>query len=243
MESMSWQLTGSVARLERAGLLVAIDIDQPLRGMHVESARGVTQPAIQPLRFTAVPAASDGRERVSEAYVRDTDLIIRYDELPYRDVRPTAVWHDLYPELGLEGIELRLFTQTEWLESHPEIHLTTGLPKSAALLSFERDTWQEVRVDGAGQSMATAIGAFLIRLPNSDLSYAEFVYPADFHGARLESENGTSSLHYQFFSEPLEKGVVRVGRVWSLWLTRHDDQQSASRLYRRFRESAPPLTA
>ena len=240
---MSWHLAGSVATLTRGDFSVRIAIEHPQQGMHIESVRGILAPPLRPLGFTAIPATTNGTELVEEAYVRGDDLIVRYGELRNRDVRPAAEWHDLQPELSMAAIELRLFTQTRWLESHPEIHLTTEYHPAAQLWSWEHDHWQTVEGDRTDITLAKASGAFLIRFSESELTYAEFIYPSDFHEAEHVRQQGTARLKYRFFSEPLEKGVVRVGRVWSAWLPRTDDENEAIRLYHCLCESQLPLTA
>ena len=66
----------------------------------------------------------------------------------------------------------------------------------------------------------------VFRLAGSDISYLEMVCEADFHGGELSSESGLKSMvHWtsRLFNERLEKGVMRKGRIWGLFLPRVDD--------------------
>jgi hypothetical protein len=203
---------------------VAIDIERPWQGICVSALGGNDTLKIRPLGFSPVPAVAPGLERVSEAYVRETDLVVTYEELPSRDVRPRACWRDLSAELKRPAIELTLFTQTRWLHSHPAIDVQTTVDQPSEIMQF----WNS--------------GMFLVRPTGSKINYLEMVFPTDFHGAQLEVLPERTTLRYQLFPNPLEKGVVQVGRIWSVWLDRDGDQDMALAVHDRFRNSPLPLT-
>ncbi len=82
----------------------------------------------------------------------------------------------------------------------------------------------------------------MFRLHGCDASYAEMVVPADFQGGRVQQTPECTRLAYELFPESLEKGVIRRGRIRSLFLPRQRDAQAAWDVYEDLCTGTPPLT-
>ena len=90
----------------------------------------------------------------------------------------------------------------------------------------------------------TSKGLVLIRLASCDKSLVQMVHPRDFVFAEVLTADPprSSRVIYSLFSERLEKGVIRCGRLRCVLVPRVDDEQSALDCFSQFSASAPPLT-
>lgn len=250
---MGWTLLDSEAVLETAQFTWKVPFLKPTSGIAVCQSNVATwesEPRVHALAFTPTPPSPSGDERVVEIYVRGTDLIVVYGELPDRDVRPQAVWRDLSSDCGLPALELQVFVQTDWLWSRPEIHFWSRLRSPAEILQLGHANWNPIvgsRSKTGEHEQAVTVeppGAFLFRGHDDSYRYVELVYPSDFHGGTLiRTKNGDAVLNYTLIQGPLEKGVVRVGRIWTAILPPSVDPRRAADLYGMLCQSPLPLTA
>ena len=75
-----------------------------------------------------------------------------------------------------------------------------------------------------------------------EISYVELVFPADFHGATASVSDDGGGVQYHLIPEFLEKGVIRMARIQSLFVPRADDEKLAEQAQELFAAAAPPLT-
>lgn len=108
-----------------------------------------------------------------------------------------------------------------------------GEPESLGASTKARGEW-----DSPGCCVIRPVGA----MP----SYVEIVHPADFRQTTIDwmSESPpVVRLAHRLFAERLEKGVILRSRIRGLFVPRGHDEELARREYRRFAQSALPLTA
>jgi hypothetical protein len=93
---------------------------------------------------------------------------------------------------------------------------------------------------------ADCLSVFVFRPPRDDFSYIQMVHPTDFHRTTVsieqrEKQNQVCVVH-ELFPDPLEKGVIRRGRVRGWFVDRADDLRAAAECYRQWIDEPPPLT-
>jgi hypothetical protein len=243
-----WQLQDHVGLLKCAELDAQVDLLRPSRGLQqiVFQSRPLTH--CVPLQLSPHPPAPGGAETLVDGYVRGRDLVAKYAEKPPRTIEPTLYWRSLDLATPLAGIELLASMQTSFLDSDPTLVSLSQCDGDAFWVTRTDD---DVTVSPIGNDSATDSdwespsgerGFFLFRLHGCDVSYAEMILPADYQGARVALTSGCARLTYQLFPESLEKGVIRRGRIRSLFLPRQHDAQAAWAVYEDLCADQPPLT-
>jgi hypothetical protein len=183
--------------------------------------------------------------------VRGRDLIVVYQQTDQAALRRQAYWRvldDRRRSGALLGIELILSVQTSLLHSDPRMTVASLFPAHAVLARSEDggftalDTTTQPTVDKNGP------GCFLMRLGESQYSFAQMVHPADHRGSHIAKADGDAILasHDLFVGGlhdgGLEKGVALRSRIVSLLLRRVGDETVAEAAYQAFLAEAPPLT-
>ncbi len=243
-----WQVQDNVGLLQCANLEAQVDLLRPSRGLQQIVFQSQRLDGCIPLQLSLHPPAADGTEALADFYVRGHDLVARYAEKAPRTIEPTLYWRSLDLTTPLAGIELLASMQTSLLDSDPTLVSVSQCDGEAFWLTR---TDNDVRVsplendsaaDSDWVSPAGERGFFLSRLHGCEVSYAEMVLPADFQGAHIARTSGSPRLTYELFPESLEKGVIRRGRIRSLFLPREHDAQAAWDVYENLCADKPPLT-
>ena len=214
---MTWKLAQQRIELSTGALCLAVELARPAAGLRDVVFDGHPLPELRPLQLTAHPPVA--AEAVIESYVRESDCVVTYAQLPERTVRPQYAFRLLNAdELGDQascGVELLIGLQTSLLESDPTCSNVTEAAVEQVLALGRDDEWtsldQPCQLDDE-----QFLGAVLFRLQHPEISYVELVFPADFRGAQLTLDDGAARLGYQMFPEFLEKGVIRKGRIWAV---------------------------
>jgi hypothetical protein len=252
MDVPVWRLEGTSAQLTTGELAATIDLLRPADGL--SGVRLGQQPLnrMKLLQVHLLPNQPHEPDELIDAYVRGSDLIATYAQRPPRTVRPQIYWRAIGTRVGEQatGVELILSAQTSFLESDPALALTSSLAANEVwrLTSAAECAYEHLQLSPNHPVAATSsngTGLFLFRIPGASFSYVEMVHPTDFAAAELALENAAENLvglTHRLFPENLEKGVIRRGRIRSLFVPRDTDQQTAFAFYRTFADSPPPLT-
>ena len=242
---MAWSLDNSRATLASNDLTATFKLSDPRSGLREVEFAGLPLKELRPLQVTPSPPV--GKETIIDAYVRGSDLVVTYAQLPKRTVRPQLAFRDLAGELsdhGAAGAELVVAVQTSLLSSDPTFSFLTEV-NSKEIYGLHRDNAEWEPVDTSNEREIESdrySGAFVFRLADCDFSYAELIFPTDFQGARLKGGN-RATFSYEFFPDFfLEKGVIRKGRVWALLLPQANDLEIAAKCFQAMQASPPPLT-
>jgi len=250
-QDIPWRLTETHALLQSERFVATLDLMRPgdgIGGIEVAAGEHTTRvPLDARLLQLVVEESQTGFDPPVDAYVRGDDLVAGYGRAEVTKMLPQIYWRFLAGDvLSPGGIELMASMQTRLLNDKPlttcrsqiaareVLHLRSAEPLEAVPLPF-RQTLVFSPNDG--------LGAFLFRSADSDASYLEAVYPADFHRAECRlSQTHRSELTFHLFPGQLEKGVIRRGRVRGIFLPSDNDLASAAQALREFAESEPPLT-
>lgn len=216
-----WRLAESRATLETDDLSASVDLAHPALGIHDLKIEGI---AIPDLRLFAIQFS----DSPTESYIRGNDLIARYPHTSDETVSPQVYWRCLkqQPSDSVFGFELILSLQTSLLDSSASVEIISKIPTQSTESHFRPPTT-------------------LLRLPGDRWSYIEFVQSVDVAESRLNfsREDSLATVSYELFPERLEKGVIRCGRIWGLFVPRLDDEMTARACYEKLLCAAPPLTA
>lgn len=225
-----WHCDGHSATFRGESIVASTDLTRPDKGLADVSFRGETLDVGRLLGADWQPTGGDGGETIEDHYVRGRDLVVTYAQTPSRSVRPQLYWrvYDEVGPLGQTSIECIVSMQTSLLDSNPAVDLVT---------EFEPREWRILasrQLDGAALvELSPTLAVLLMPHPN-DLAESTIALPA-----------GTDEplrVRFRLFTEHLEKGVIRRGRVRACLFSQVPSQQDCGDAYREFRESAPPLT-
>lgn len=204
----TWTIGDKEVWAELGGFSANLNPRNPNRGLFWQS---------KPLAFESMqffPAAS-AKEPPSlvDLYVRGTDLIATYDQLPGAEVQPQLYWRLLeYAPLQALGVQLMISMQTSLLNSEPRCTVVSNLKDArTAVWDPNRLTWTGSE-DGPFDLQLPATGNGHITWfsePKQKYSYVEVVYPDDLVSQHITRGRSESC----FFAEHLEKGVIRRGRI------------------------------
>jgi len=248
-----WSLELTRASLRCGTLTAEIDVARPQVGLHGLRFDGVAlSGAIGAVQWTAGAdeQSTEWPTKVSDAYVRGRDLIASYERLPNWPFAPQIYWR-IEDGPALANFSMLVSIQTDSLDTHPCVRVTTRLPADEmirveetagnsprrvldtelAAESFRLGTRNGESSTGSSKTSCAPLPAACIlwRLPGGQLSYAEIVPANDFRSLSVtHDESGLTCVHWDLFAEFLEKGVIRRARIESLLLPRENDIELAT---------------
>jgi len=247
MTSRFWQFDSPHAKLSNQQLQATLDITQPHRGLSNVCVAGESL-AGEFLQLDLMPGRSQATEEVVEAYVREHDLVVSYNQLEQRPFRPQVYWRAV-EATGLGAVETIVSVQTSLLDSRPAIDAITRIPAEEVLYLADLANAEFRTVDRTSDKPLTlqaeqGPACLVYRLPQTELSYAELILPSDFQSLQLTSQaDNVMELRYALFGQFLEKGVILRARRRGVFLSRASDVEQASAACQAFVESYLPLTA
>lgn len=249
-----WQLDENKAVLQTPTFAIEIDTHSPESGAVLRQMAGEAYPKASLLRIHSNSPSEVGVPACESVHQRGPDLVVDYRMSKVPEFTWQVYWRALTgwdSRNVLGGVELILSVQTELLDSDPRMIVESHLSNSRML-----------RVDGGQHASAEAIdidvsdisspvtldppGILLYRPCEASFSYLELVHPSDFIDleiARASQDSSEYASRFTMFEAPLEKGVIRRGRLRGLLLSRDDDVASARSCYEQFIASPIPLTA
>jgi len=252
-QTAMWNLHNSVARLESSDILAALDIEKPYEGLYVERACVNRALGARILRLNA-SQDDDIYPAVQEYYARGKDVVATYTPTRTGAVRAQVYWryHQFDVEQGpAVGVELIVSMQTSLLDSDPSASVITSIPCDevwACELDDDASQFERLQLSIARPTVWTEKGSrtvHLFRPQNRNVSYVEVVHEEDGQLARMELAAGSRpTVHCEtsLFGEPLEKGVIRRGRVWGMFVPRSNDFDAALTCLREIAAAPLPLT-
>jgi hypothetical protein len=258
----SWLLDAPHATLRSRALRGELDVSRPELGVSrltinqqacAGSLFGVVRCAADRIGQSAVDDVELGQlpsQELADMYVRGNDLVAAY--------QPTEAWPyatQLYWQVSdascapalLSSVSLLVSLQTHLLDTWPRMCIDTHL-----------EAVEIAHVDCASP-LANAIGmlplgtntirsdteacCILYRLAGMPISYAEMMPGSDMRSVTISRANdGTCHSRWELFAEFLEKGVIRRGRMHSIFVPRDDDIGLARAACNELQRRPLPLT-
>ncbi len=248
------RFTGSIQCSPLAGVCDALRPAEGIESVSMESHELSGARLLAP----SLPTVEAGSAALPEVFARGDDLAAIYPPTPEFPFRTQAYWRlntndtvagGRYPLLA--SCELIASTQTDLLDSRPDIFVTSTLPVKQVFQLIDSESARFQEIDPATNSHeftpSAGLSCLLFRLTAKPICYAEIVFPRDFNGTRLEfRETGDhllATVRHHLFANRLEKGVVLRSRVLGLWMPAEADFQTTVAHYLAFAHSDPPLTA
>jgi hypothetical protein len=232
-------------------LALSVDVLHPQLGAHNLRVRGIALSGWRLL--AALRTESEWGLPLADSYVRGTDLIAAYEPQGGQQVRPQIYWRFISSPSSTAprcGLELIVSVQTSLLHSEPRMIVESDL-SDAEIWRMEREeengfTSLDATAEIVDCTQADCLSVFVFRPLARDFSYVQMVHPSDFHRTTLSFERqekrGRIRIVHDLFPDPLEKGVIRRGRVRGWFVDRADDLRAAVECYRQWLDEPPPLT-
>lgn len=256
MKNGSWKLTQLSGSFSAATTTGTCDLLAPAAGVRLSTIGSMPIEDIQLLRINLPTPGKTSLAEGLEAFARGGDLVGIYPPTTAYPFRSQAYWrlqsHDLIIDgyEALAAIEAVASNQTDLLDSHPELSISSSLPATSAWQLNEPSSGGFGAIDLSSPGSfdpSNSVGCFLFRIAGDKYSYAEMVYPLDFHRSEIAvvergGQKMVESTHHLFLAH-LEKGVILRARVLGLLLPREQDMQAVAAHYAAFAASDPPLTA
>ena len=175
-----------------------------------------------------------------ELYIRGSDLIATYPDLEPGRVRCQIYWRCVsLPEWRAEGFDLILSVQTDLLDSHPDLTVTSQHHHATG---WKSRAFATVAMPGeASKPSADAPPACFVTWDDG-ITYVEMIHPRGDGRLVIAPQSETRESQWQLFGGPLEKGVLRRSCLRGLFLPTEDADAAAEAIYRDLIASPLPLT-
>lgn len=224
--AVDWQLQADQASLETEHWQVELDPRAPNAGLQIRV--GTTQLG-QFFRIEPKPSHSFS---IQEAYVRQDDLIVRYEQSGDDLYTVQLNWRRLDWETpDALALELWISVQTSLLDTHPVIDVrscTAGTRWHSLSLNDLSISSNDTTVIGLVKKSAVTV---MVMVEPSDAKLAN----------RVLDLNEDFAL--RIFGDFMEKGVIRRTRLRLFAMTGEITRSKIAQQYRLFSESPLPLTA
>ncbi len=224
--AVDWQLQTEKAAFDSGDWQASLDPRAPQSGMRISRLQ---QDLIHLFRVTPKTSHSCS---IQEAYVRENDLIVRYEQSGDDLFTFQLNWRALPSDVpGALAIELWISLQTTLLDSHPNIDV-----RSRATGAMWHDlTLNDLSVE---KSDTIAIGLF----KKSGVTSTLMIHPSDAHQSKRVRDR-SEDFTLRMFGEFMEKGVIRRARLCFLSVPGEFSRHAIINQYRAFIDSPLPLTA
>lgn len=241
-----WTLFRQAAAAEHCELKALVNFDRPEEGLVATSASA----RAGEFRLLSISSSDSGGwpAKLVESYARGSDTVTSYAGFDGWPFSPQIYW--TVETIDVDGVEIHTLTlmlsiQTDRLDTHPKIVVSSSLPTEEVLrVSVAgEELLVDSRADGALHIDPQAAACCqLWRLPGSELTYAELMPRSDFQKLSVERRGHTATSRWELFSEFLEKGVIRRARLQAAFLPREDDVQLAAECCQAIELRPLPLT-
>ena len=230
-----WKLHGSTATFTGDGTAATVDLDQPQRGLCevVWNDAPLIHAALLQVGFSGPFVHTD-------AYVRGRDLIVSYRETPERGYGLQVYW-SIMADRGSLTLDTLVSVQTSSLVT-PRICVVNEVSANQAFAyrGGDRDAFEPAGAKGVESPLAPLV---LVRSAEHRVSLAQMIQPQHFTGpGQIQCVEGCVRLQADLFHTPLEKGVIRRGRIRCLLCAADGAESSSVRAYHDFASGIPPLT-
>jgi hypothetical protein len=238
-----WNITHPIAELRDETLIANVDVSKPQLGL---LDVGVQAQAISGCLLSLTSgSASEWPAVAADAYVRGGDLVATYSPASNWPYAPCIYWRVEARDAALAAISLLVSIQTDLLDTHPLVRVSSQLAADEVLQlsEGENDKMKAVAVKGRLTFRPASSASGLVwRLPGGKISYAEFAEPNDFRQLVVEHADGVCRSEWELFAEFLEKGVIRRAQLHAAFLPRENDISMAAELCRGLSSRPLPLT-
>jgi hypothetical protein len=237
----TWTLQDTRALCIVGELRAALNLSSPRPGLSGLSLQGQSLPG-SILQVAFDPAASDTPARLSDAYIRRSDLVATYIPTEAYPFRTQIYWRGVADNAALAVVDLIVSVQTHLLDTRPELQASVSLQGELLRLRDGGDGHFEPVEYRSAADDADAPGCFLWRIAGSHLSFAGMIHPADRRDLRIERDGDQTRVGFGLFWCFLEKGVILRARLRGVFLPREGDDAAAVNWYRDLVAAKPPLT-
>jgi hypothetical protein len=222
---MQWSVEGHYASLQWAAWRWQFNRAQPTAGVTLVG------PSTAPWQVLEIHPLPKHACQIDDGFARGSDLMVRYaqsaeDRFAFQiDFRAVPT-----PELASAdcGFDIWLSVQTQLLDAHPSLEVTSGMPGG-----------QWLALGDDGQAIDEGPVAMLTcQMPTGYV--ALLIHPSDQSQAELVSGDGQGRL--RLFGNFMEKGVIRRGRLRCLVGSHHLAAIVLRQVYESFAHSPLPLT-
>lgn len=223
---MDWQLKSDQASLEANHWRVDLNPRTPNVGLKVMFGD------VQLGHFLKIAPKPSHSFNIQEAYIRENDLIIRYEQSNDDLYTVQLNWRRLDCDIpDALALELWVSVQTSLLDTHPEIEIRSRTPDAR---------WHGLTLDDLSieKSTSTAIGL----VKKSSVTAMVMLEPSDAHQARRIVDRG-EDFAFRMLGDFMEKGVIRRARLRLLAVTTELSRSKIVKQFRAFVDSPLPLTA
>lgn len=222
---MDWQLEADRASLETE--LCGVELNQRTPNTGLQIRIGTTSLG-QFFRISPKPSHSF---TIQEAYVRQNDLILRYEQSGNDLYSLQLNWRRLDWDQDALALELWISVQTSLLDTHPAIEIRSGTPGAL---------WHFLSLNdlSIGNSDKTVVGL----VKKSGVTAMVMVEPSDAQPVN-RSLDRNEEFALKIFGEFMEKGVIRRTRLRFFGCTDEIARSRIKKQYQSFIESPLPLTA
>ena len=228
-----WRLESAQGRWHTKPFQFQVDLKRPDLGWTDVEIEGK---AFADTPFQIQLPGAGGEQALTDAYVRQADLVATYSQSPDRSVRPQLVWRVLRDEPRF-GVELLVSVQTSLLDSAPEVLTRHAMSGELLALTEEGESVCD------GEQTWTTPTAILQRPEGADLSLTILVYPSDFLQLDIKPGDKGWEACFRLLRDSLEKGVIRRARMRGIYVPRENDLDYARQCLQELAVEAPPLGA
>ncbi len=226
---MPWIVAEDKATLSLASWLFSYSLKHPEAGLTVTAPDGSELGMVAQIQ--PIPA----RPRLlDDHFVRNTDLMVRYGQSS-EDRFGFQVDLRAVPSTDLAGfncgLDLWLSVQTQLLDSHPVLMLTSSIAKSSGWNASEGDSHSGEPGRLAWLTTKTSSGDIVL-----------MVHPSDQEQTELVPDQAGSTSQLRLFGNFMEKGVIRRGRLRILFSKAAVSDGLITEAYSHFANSPLPLT-
>lgn len=223
---MDWQLQKDLGWSESGRWSVKLNPRDPAQGVSLFFDQTLSWNL---LRIRPIPGHA---LHLQEAYVRQEDLILRYEQSGNDLFGFQLNWRRVECDVkDALGLELWLSVQTTLLDTHPQFEID----------STAHGTWRTMSLGQltAGQNGGAALGWS----EDTGRSTLVMIQDSDVVQAKLLERGREQELAIRMFGQFLEKGVIRRARLGLLATSSPMSPDAIRTAYHRFCASPLPLTA
>ena len=223
---MDWQLQSNQAWLQNEHWRVELDPRSPNKGLQIHYG------AVALGHFLKVNPKPSHSFNIQEAYVRQNDLILRYEQSGEDLYTVQLNWRRLESQIT-EGLALELWisVQTSLLDTHPAIDIRSRTPDAM---------WHILTLDDLSINKSDLAAIGLVK--KSGVTAMVMIDPSEARQAQKTLDRN-EYFTLKLFGEFMEKGVIRRARLRFFAVTGEISRSKIAKQYRTFAESPLPLTA
>ncbi len=245
----NWSITKAAGKLTAGDRLRAsVNLNKPSSGLEEIRVSGMSFHG----ELLRVLANADSTQAwplpLSESYIRGNDLVASYQASPTWPFSPQVYWsvNPLSASGVVASVSILVSVQTHLLDTHPVISIESLVPSNETQIlrydSSERLASEMLSGD-IQLSLTSNVTCLLHRFTDFPFSYAELIQSSDANRlAYALNSDRRRKCEWRLFSEFLEKGVIRRGRLFAAFLERANDIQTAQDLCALVERASLPLT-